>query len=351
LWVAVFVFVFVGVSNCLEPLTASVETVNVATERAAAKVVVRLQNLNDGPLYFLKWNTPFESFPMGDIFIVNIRTISSLESKSITERMIHTGAVAFRGEPTAEDYLSFNANEERSVDIDLSKYYDMSQPGEYSVQLSFYLYDYTNTLTTINTNFSNISPKIESNIQFINQDFVRPLENNTFVDNRGEVEPNGFINCNQQLVNLLTGSWNGYRGMIATALGMINPGMGPAFYRWFGHQNVYNRVRYVFNQISAAQGWSVNFYCNAPQCGGNIWAYVYPTDRTLTIHFCNPYYRATLPQQSGVMIHELSHFNAVSNPGCQDIAYGPQACQNFAKSNPNAAANNADCYNCFAQFR
>jgi len=341
-------FVVATTTAALEPLTVSIETENVGVENTPAKVAVTLKNPNDRPLYVLKWNTPLESFPMGDIFQVDLRTISSLEGKSITERMSYIGAVAFRGEPLPEDYVLFDSNEEVKIDINLSHYYDMSQPGEYSIKLSFYIYDFSENLQT--TNSSNISPRIESNYQFINQGFVRALE--TEFDNRGDVgAPNGFTNCNQQLVNIITNAWNGYRGMIASALGDINPGMSQAFYRWFGHQNVYNRVRYVFNQISAAQGWGVNFYCNAPQCGGNIWAYVYPTDRTLTVHFCNPYYNAPLPQQSGVMIHELSHFNAIANPGCQDLAYGPDACRNFARSNPNAAANNADCYNCFAQYR
>jgi len=47
-------------------------------------------------------------------------------------------------------------------------------------------------------------------------------------------------------------------------------------------------------------------------------------------------------ERVNTIIHEMSHFNAVGNPGTQDYTYGRASCKTLANNNPYQATHNAD---------
>jgi hypothetical protein len=89
------------------------------------KVVLKftLQNNTDVDLYVLQWFTPFEGLG-GDIFRV-----------THAGRLIpYQGPLAERSEPTPEAYLWLGPKDSASVEVDLTRAYDFSQAGEYSIE-------------------------------------------------------------------------------------------------------------------------------------------------------------------------------------------------------------------------
>src|SRR5262249_37843775 len=84
-------------------------------------------------------------------------------------------------------------------------------------------------------------------------------------------------------------------------------------------------------------------------CTSSAYAYVYPSQH-YQIYVCNAFWNAPLTgtdSKAGTLIHEMSHFNVVA--GTDDHVYGQAGARNLAISNPNAAVDNADSHEYFAE--
>jgi len=118
---------------------------------------------------------------------------------------------------------------------------------------------------------------------------------------------------------------------------------------WFGSSTTKNTGYYnydlevftnVYNEL-ASDG--IHAYCNPAGCGSNVYAYVYPSDPSMTVYLCGAFW-SQANERANTIVHEMSHFNVLG--GTEDYTYGKVSCQNLAKSNPYQAAHNADnvCY-------
>ena len=84
-------------------------------------------------------------------------------------------------------------------------------------------------------------------------------------------------------------------------------------------------------------------------CNQSYYAYVYPT-KPYEIFVCRAFWSAPntgTDSRAGTLIHEMSHFNVVA--GTDDVVYGQTGARSLAISDPNAALNNADSHEYFAE--
>jgi len=97
-----------------------------------------------------------------------------------------------------------------------------------------------------------------------------------------------------------------------------------------------------------------DFDCDPALCrskrGEGVYAFVYPGDRTQTVHMC-PFTFSTdnEAEKRQTLVHELSHFNFIGvnemgerQKGEMDFYYGEGDAVNAAQANPIKAMNNAD---------
>jgi hypothetical protein len=82
-----------------------------------------LKNNAQIPLYLLKWYTPLEGIA-GDIF----------EVTRDGQEIPYMGILASRGNPTPESYIFLEAGESVTAEVDISKVYDFSKPGKYTIK-------------------------------------------------------------------------------------------------------------------------------------------------------------------------------------------------------------------------
>jgi len=137
-----------------------------------------------------------------------------------------------------------------------------------------------------------------------------------------------------------------------------------AYRTWFGPWDSV-RAKFVRNTVSSLKHHirtsKITYVCGrvgSSSCDPGTYAYVYPDDSG-TIYLCPPYF--DLPQLSdatflevfnsgtrgGTIIHEMSHYNDVG--GTNDNCYNRDVCSDFARTDPNRAAHNADSFQYFAE--
>lgn len=90
----------------------------------SAQIRYRLRNDSDEDIRVLGWNTPMEQPLSADVF----------EVRRGGHEVAYQGRLVKRAEPDAQDYLHLAAGESMQVVIDLRQYYDMQQPGTYTVR-------------------------------------------------------------------------------------------------------------------------------------------------------------------------------------------------------------------------
>ena len=116
------------------PAAESLHCVLRAPVRVAvgAPVPLRFGVTNRGRLAVsvLEWNTPFEGW-FGAYVEVTRDGVA----------LPYRGPMLKRGEPSADEYLSFGAAQTRRATVDLAQPFDLSQPGLYRVQARITLHD------------------------------------------------------------------------------------------------------------------------------------------------------------------------------------------------------------------
>ncbi len=98
------------------------------------EIIFTLDNVSEDTLYILKWYTPLEGLK-GNIFKV------MLDSGEIRYR----GPMVKRGQPDQDDYIRLGPGEATENRIDLSRGYNLSTPGRYSVAFTRQISDVIKT--------------------------------------------------------------------------------------------------------------------------------------------------------------------------------------------------------------
>jgi peptidyl-Lys metalloendopeptidase len=125
--------------------------------------------------------------------------------------------------------------------------------------------------------------------------------------------------------------------------------LGERFTWWFGPASTSsgNTIKAHFAAIADAFATKpITVDCG---CKKTYYAYVYQ-NQPYTIYVCKAFWSAPLAgtdSRGGTLIHEMSHFTVVA--GTDDFAYGQTAAHSLALSDPTKAIGNADSHEYFAE--
>eukprot|EP00457_Paulinella_chromatophora_P006583 gb/GEZN01006602.1/.p1 GENE.gb/GEZN01006602.1/~~gb/GEZN01006602.1/.p1 ORF type:complete len:517 (-),score=61.71 gb/GEZN01006602.1/:91-1617(-) len=117
---------------------------------------------------------------------------------------------------------------------------------------------------------------------------------------------------------------------------------------WFGayDKTQFQRVQSVWHNISKTLPIT-DHSCHDEQCINGVYAFVYPTDPSMTINLCHLYFDIPF-ERAETLNHECSHFRGVGDT--QDYEYGQPACLELARTYPLYAVENADNFNYYGRF-
>ena len=322
-------------------LTARVEADSYFGKTERPIVTVTLSNQGTVDLYVLRWQTPLRAIE-NNLFDV----------RRDGEPVEYVGPIVEYAWPTAADYLLIPAGGSRSVRIDLSRVYDLSRTGEYSIQYRVNLQDALRDATPLKAvPFSELASNVvlmaidrdERGLEIVKQ--LRPIT---------AAASNSFVKCDgSQQAALATARSDGgsySAGSVSYLSGHTSGNAGPRYTTWFGalDSGRYATAKGNFNNISSTfQNAAMSFDCGCKK--KNVYAFVYP-NRPYEIHLCGAFWRAPATgtdSKAGTLVHETSHFTVVA--GTNDWAYGQSACKSLAISDPAKAVNNADSHEYFAE--
>jgi peptidyl-Lys metalloendopeptidase len=293
--------------------------VTVAPEKAMlgasddVVVNVTITNTSSTPQYVLKARTPFEglSAPLFDI-------------TRDGARVAYTGALIKRGKPTQADYY-------------------LLKPG--------------GTVDAAAAGGNGIGElQSEAASLYIQGRLPRgassPIMEALKQGGGGTVGPAGlsYASCTASQQTTIASAISASKTMSDGSVNyMANTTMGPRYTKWFGTVTA-TRQSTVKSHYTAIQ----DAFYNKPvvvdcSCKQNYYAYVYPT-QPYRIYVCKAFWTAPMTgtdSKGGTLVHEMSHFNVVA--GTDDHVYGQSGAASLAISDPDAAVDNADSHEYFAE--
>lgn len=296
-----------------------------------------LTNEGDTATTILKWQTPFEGID-DDLFTV------ARNGEPVT----YLGRHIKRPAPTAADFMTLAPGQKVSVQVELSKYYDMAMTGEYTIV-------YNQTLQSQKSRFNETASNA---VSFWVEGSDVPVQQTTETDvdgNTRALTPT-YTSCSTSqrssivtaLSSAQTYAVNAY-SYLSTRTTTAQRDASTRYKTWFGTQTSsrWSTVQSHFLNIrNTIQTKTLAFDCS---CTDSYYAYVYPAS-PYKIYLCSAFWSAPntgTDSKAGTIVHELSHFNVVA--ATDDWAYGQASCKSLATSNPSRATDNADSHEYFAE--
>jgi len=313
--------------NAAQPLLA----VTLRLDQAPATVAIEFTNSAPYSLALLRWNLPFDDRFGSDSFHI------LYEGKPIT----YLGPKVKYAEPEAMDYVMIGANESLSVSVVLSNNYDFSKPGHYDVIFSADVLDYVaesdfGVIPHPRQDFYPLVGIISNSLQIIT---TTPLVS---------MQVRAVYPCSGSENSQINSAATAQKTMIRHAVDQINVGDSSTYLEWFG---TYTSARWTIVRdgvVAIERNSVVGYRCDDT---ANVYAYVYPADRTHQIYLCGAFWPSPIAggydTKAGTLIHELSHFDDLV--GTDDWVYGTTGARNLARTNPARAVNNADNFEYFAE--
>jgi len=264
-----------------------------------------------------------------------------------------------RAAPTLSDFLSLGPGETLTKAVDLSRVYAMPD-GLTSVHFDNVLNVLTqkSAFTAGEDLLSLLEPvPVASNpvkllVRSAPQPFIPRSVGLPVTPGNGTL--NAFIGCSASQGNIVAAAIPRARTISQNVLNYMNSQCDSAYLTWMGqyaNSNRWQTVQGNFGRITPRMVAQMNADCSGSGCGSGVFAFVYPTDSTLTVHLCSAFWSASptpaFDSQPGTLVHEMSHFRVVA--GTQDFAYGTSAAQNLARTNPARAIQNADNHEYFSE--
>jgi peptidyl-Lys metalloendopeptidase len=255
----------------------------------------------------------------------------------------YLGAHYKRPPAEASDFVHLAPGASLTRQVDLARFYDLSQTGDHDIQL------------------------------VIDEDELRPHDNvraAALTSNTARVwiEAHALPVPEPLAVDTLAGPLSFSRcdttqqATVSQALGVANSMSDGALAYLSGTPTASQRYQTWFGTFSTS-GWSTaksHFTAIADAfdtkaitidcgCKQKYYAYVYPT-QPYKIYVCSVFWQAPLSgtdSKGGTLVHEMSHFNVVA--ATDDNAYGQSACKSLAQSSPSQALDNADSHEYFSE--
>jgi len=282
-----------------------------------------VSNPQSVPQTFLRWGTPLEG-DSSDMFDIR---------DEHNNRLNYLGKIIMRGdEPIEEEFITLPAEGSISTTINLGENYEFSSVGKYIVRVD-------------------LPPYCQLQYSATESQAATVFKLNTVPERKPLGAPQGWTNCIGTEISYTTAAISGARSESAASYNCLTAATwcSADYARWFGtySDSNWNFVTVAYRNINTrlSNTDAFNGYCDKTTsvCSPNTFAYVYPSDSTLTVYLC-PLFFSRSGDRNRVIVHEMSHFSVIA--GTQDYTYGTANCLNLARTNPNQAARNADnvCY-------
>lgn len=304
-------------------------------------LVFSMANESAATVHVLRWQTPFDGITT-DLFRVERDGVE----------VAYTGPLYKRGVPQAKDYLELAPGASRTIEVDLSAYYDMKLGGQYSIV-------YARDADSVLREAARAAKAGIAATAAIDSDSATLWVDGSpdAFDSADEAPPgpfaaiNSFVGCSNTRKTQLVTARKSALAYATNSRSYLDAGThGSRYTWWFGSHTSsrHSRVRTHFTNIGTAlSGQPYTFDCSCTE--GDTYAYVYPT-RPYRVYLCGAFWSAPntgTDSRAGTLVHETSHFNVVA--GTDDWAYGQSAAHSLANSNPGRAVDNADNHEYFAE--
>ena len=330
------------------PLSVSMLADSSSAQAFMGTVQFRVTNNSSEKLMVPYYNLPGDSTE-NKLFQVH------LDGKPAT----YTGKLVKRGAPTDADMVTFQAYETKVFSVDLSKSYDLSKTGNYTVAFRSFLQGAkTNTGRRL-ANSDGRMATLESPTLKLWVEGNHTLKSLQSGENQRKPGGSGtvvngvtYVGCSSTQITGAGNAVSQARSYSENSKGYLaGNNQGPRYTTWFGAytSSRYATVNQHFVAIDSAMdqsGGQIKINCG---CHQNYYAYVYPT-RPYEIFVCNAFWSAPTggtDSKGGTLIHEMSHFNVVA--GTDDWVYGQSGAKSLAISDPTKAIDNADSHEYFAE--
>jgi len=296
-------------------------------------VTIKITNTSDTAVKVLKWNTPLEKTLSANIFhIQNAKTV-----------IPYIGRLIKRMKPSDDDYIIFEAGEERTLDIALPKYYKMTTKGEYKVT-------YNATFKLQTSSNKKASKKALKTVATHTTITFTPSQKKSAP---AQKQPANFNQCNQSQIDILNAAHDEAIIISKNAYDTISAATpntwGERYNTWFGKPDATRQstVTSNFNKIyTALDTENIIFDCN---CTDSHIAHVFPS-QPYKVYLCTSFWSLNptgTDSHAGTVVHELAHFTVIA--GTDDHAYGHTNAKKLAISNPALAVANSDNHEYFAE--
>jgi len=272
------------------------------------------------------------------------------------EMLNYLGRHYKRPAPTNADYLTLNAHQKISYQVELSGVYDFSQQGHYQIEMEVENMALFSTSKPGKNNQSkafSMKSKSATDIYVTKVRASKKPCNPRKEDCSGGGGGTGDVSftgaCSNSEQNTLLSALDAAKTMTNSSVSYLNGSAGSRYTTWFGiySSTRWNKVASNFDSIKDAfDNKPKTFDCS---CNQSYYAYVYPT-QPYKIYLCRAFWNASLTgtdSKGGTLVHEMSHFNATA--GTDDVVYGQTGAKNLAISDPNRAITNADSHEYFAE--
>ena len=272
----------------------------------------------------------------------------------------YLGPMIKRAAPTEAELITFQPRETKVISVDLSKSYDLSKGGDYSVQFVSFLEGAKTAKGQRLADSNGRMASLQSAPLRLWVDASNPL--NSLKSSGGRKSGGGgtgtvvlgvtYIGCSSTQITDAGAGVAQARVYSAAGKGYLAANtQGARYTTWFGGytSSNYATVNQHFVNIDAAliqSSGQVTIDCT---CHQSYYAYVYPT-QPYHIYVCNAFWSAPTAgtdSKGGTLIHETSHFNVVASTN--DWVYGQSGAKSLAISDPAKAIDNADSHEYFAE--
>jgi peptidyl-Lys metalloendopeptidase len=335
------------------PLRVGMVADSLGNRAFLGTVEFKVTNTSHETMKFASWSLP------SGVLDQNLFTVTHNG-----KRVPYIGPMIKRAAPTEADMVTLRPGESRLVTVDLSKAYDLSRGGEYTVQFNSYLQGARSESGKRVATRNGGMAKLSSAPLRLFVDAGSPLMQLKAGDGRVGVQKrpgtgggtvvNGvsYVGCSTTQISGAGSAVSAARNYSENAKGYLAGNtMGPRYTTWFGAYTSarHNTARSHFGSIDTAMdqsGGQITINCG---CNQSYYAYVYPS-RAYEIFVCRAFWSAPntgTDSKAGTLIHEMSHFNVVA--GTDDIVYGQSGAKQLALNDPDGALNNADNHEYFAE--
>ena len=341
IYALIVALVFALPAAAADALLTQLSKVDTLADDQRVTVRFTFKNTSNEDVYLLAYETPLRGIER-DLFVVELDG----------ERMPYIGILAFRAEPTKEDWIQLSPGAELSEVIDISAAYDTRRSGTYKVRYNavqqIHQGAVPSALTATGAQYAGKGVSSEAiaisitGTPDVSKDadpFAKPDVAPDPVS-KGDFEwPTATFGC--QSPSVITSAQSTARSRAQRAANAATS-FNSWYQTWFGNSSsAVSTVRSRFTNAYNRLGQNVDYYCGsyAPYCSAGVVAYTYKTTSN-RVYLCSAFW--SYSNKGHVIGHEAYHWNTVA--GADDVTYGSSQCQSLARSRPNDALRNADNY-------